>query len=165
MRVLMITNSEWKNYRMSDGLLRVLFAMEREDYSEDSEIFPLRCVNFIKWLSFGGILPRNRRYKQTKIWKYSENSLQELIKKLSSMHWICTERPTKTFWEKRVYDQMERVAILTRRLVLHTFLWDETCNICLFGIIVSENLQYRILPIDWNDTFLIWNPKYGYIDD
>jgi len=165
MNLLLITNSEWKNYRTSDGLLRVLFVMEREDFSLDSEIFRLRCVSFIKWLSFGDTSPRNQRYKQTRIWKYSENFSRELIKKLLSMLWICTEIPTKTFWKKRVYDQMERVAILTKRLVLHIFLWDETCNICLFGIIVSENLQYRILPIDWNDTFLIWNPKYGFIDD
>lgn len=68
-------------------------------------------------------------------------------------------------WKKRASDQIERLATRTKGPVLHTFHWDETCNICLFGIIVIESSRYPILPIDWNDTFLILNPKYGFIDD
>jgi len=165
MKVLLITNSEWKNYKMNDGLSKVSSLMEKEDYSDDSEISPLRCASFIRWPSFGGMLPKNQRFKPIRIWKFSENSWPEPIRKLLSMLWICTQRPTRTSWKKRVPEQMERLAILIKRPALHTFHWDETCNISLFGIIVHESSRYQILPIDWNDIFLIWNPKYGYIDD
>jgi hypothetical protein len=63
----MITSPESGNFKRNDGSYNESYVMERDDSWDDSEIFLLRCVNFIKLPSSDDMSPRNHRYNPIRI--------------------------------------------------------------------------------------------------